>query len=376
MSSSPGPRLVAALHHRSSIARALLVASATSLLLLSAVAVASGQLRHAAPMKSPRLVALEKRQSDPIDASTVADPTATVPGSTPAPQADRTPTTTRQPIARLPATRASTAVEDAPPVPTNVARRTSGFGNAALQSHAAKKREARADCVPNRPPISAMLGLGGSVTLRDGTPWGWLEIALAAAASLFAIIAFRLRRRHGGQPETRPPRGVLETVATLVAVFGGIAGLAVQFFPAVAGDHPAPEAAMAVREVHARITRGEYASKTGAGIQLSETDKREVGDVIWLEIDLRGYGGLQPQLQYGLYDPDLGGALLPGTAKQVPMRDDGDAQRSYVPIWVGYPKSQRFQAQFRLLEHGRVRQMTSTGEMRASRYRYACSRSS
>lgn len=131
---------------------------------------------------------------------------------------------------------------------------------------------------------------------------------------------------------------------------------------------------MAVREVHARITRGEYASKTGALIALSETDKREVGDVIWLELDLRGYGELQPQ--YGLYDPDLGGALLPGTAKQLPLRDDADAQRSYVPIWVGYPKSQRFQAQFRLLEHGRVRQMASTPKMRASRYRYACSRSS
>jgi hypothetical protein len=352
------------------------VASATSLLLLSAVSIASGLPRHAAPMKSPLVVAAEKRQSGPVDASTVADPTATAPGSTPASQADRPPTATRRQIARQPTTRASTAVEDAPPVPTNVVRRASGFGNAALQSQAAKKREARADCVPDRPPISAMLGLGGSVTLDDGTPWGCLAIALAAAASLFAIVAFRLRRRRGGQPETRAPRGVLETVATLVAVFGGIAGLAVQFFPAVAGDHPAPEAAMAVREVHARITRGEYASKTGAGIQLSETDKREVGDVIWLEIDLRGYGGLQPQLQYGLYDPDLGGALLPGTAKQMPMRDDGDAQRSYVPIWVGYPKSQRFQAQFRVLEHGRVRQMTSTGEMRASRYRYACSRSS
>jgi hypothetical protein len=220
-----------------------------------------------------------------------------------------------------------------------------------------------------------MLGVGGSVMHHGGTAWGWLAIAVAAAASLFALVAFKLRHRRRGESAAREPRGALETVATVVAVFGGIAGLAVQFFPGVAGERPAPEATMAVRAVHARITRGEYASKTGALVQLSNTDRREVGDVIWLEIDLRGYSGLRPQLQYGLYDPDLGGALLPGTAKQMALRNDGDMQSSFMPIWVGYPQSQRFQAQFRVLEQGRVRQMTTTGMMRSSRYRYACTRS-
>jgi hypothetical protein len=387
-SSSRGTKGVAAVGARRGTRRALVLAILG--LLLSIATVASAQDPRPAPTlgtapapkgaPAPAAPAPPKRQPGPIDAGTVADPNATAPGSMPPPQDGGTRRTPRQRSGSRPAaTRTAAprfeAVTDAPPVATNAARRTAGFGNAALQSQAAKMREARADCVPNRPPISAMLGVGGSVTLDERTPWGWLAIAIAVGASLFALAAFKLRQGRGGHRDEQPPRGTLETVATLVAVFGGIAGLAVQFVPGVASESPAPEAAMAVREIHSRITRGEYASKTGALVQLSNTDKREVGDVIWLEIDLRGYDGLAPQLQYGLYDPDLGGALLPGTAKQVALSNDGDMQRSFVPIWVGYPRSQRFQAQFRVLERGRVRQMTTTPKLRTSRYRYACARS-
>ena len=53
---------------------------------------------------------------------------------------------------------------------------------------------------------------------------------------------------------------------------------------------------------------------------------------------------------------------------------DEDTQTSFIPIWVGYPKSERFEAQFRLIENDEIRQLTSTGPMKGSAYRYACNR--
>jgi hypothetical protein len=44
----------------------------------------------------------------------------------------------------------------------------------------------------------------------------------------------------------------------------------------------------------------------------------------------------------------------------------------FVPIWVGYPRSESFEAQFRLLDDGQVQQMASTGKMEGSKYRYTC----
>jgi hypothetical protein len=88
----------------------------------------------------------------------------------------------------------------------------------------------------------------------------------------------------------------------VIAILGGVAGLAVQFVPGIGIDRPpAPEALMHVREVHARITHGEYTDKT-----------------------------------------------------------------------VGYPEQGRFQAQFRLIEAGQVRQTAATGAMRGSQQRYVC----
>jgi hypothetical protein len=199
-------------------------------------------------------------------------------------------------------------------------------------------------------------------------------MATAAGAMAFAITAFVIRRRRAPPGQSPESRGTLETVASLVAIFGGLVGLAVQFIPGLGvEEHPPPEAAMTVREVHARITRDEYAMTTGSKVKLSEEDRREFGNVIWLEIQLRGYRGRNPSLQYGLYDPDAGGALLPGTAKEVDLLvKPNDVQTALAPIWVGYPKSARFEAQCRLLESRRVRQMASTGRMRGSGYRYAC----
>jgi hypothetical protein len=245
------------------------------------------------------------------------------------------------------------------------------------QSTAEKQKEAAKDCVRNRPPISPMLGAEGFVVGDEGRSWAWQVLLVAAAALGIAISAYVMRRRRAAVVgASREPRGVLEVVATLVAVFGGLVGLAGQFGARIGPEEsPPPEATVSVREIHPRVTRGEYATKTNSTVRLSLEDQREVGNVIWLEIHLTGYRDRKPKVQWGLYDADAGEVLLPTTAKQTDLKvESADVQTLILPIWVGYPQSARFKAQFRLLERDRVRQMASTGLMRGSKYRYACKR--
>ena len=253
-------------------------------------------------------------------------------------------------------------------------RQDPGYGSAARQPAAVKRTEAKHACVKNRPPTSAMLGVGGIVAGNAGTRWSWLAILIAVAALLVALAAFAIRRRRSSKHATQAPRGPLETVATIVGVVGAIAGLAIQLFPGIGiNEQPPPEATMKVRDVQARITRGEYASRIHVAVEKA-IDKREVGNVVWLEIGLQGYAGKHAILQYALFDPQAGGPLLPDTERKVPLTvEDKDTQTSFVPIWVGYPKSKKFSAQFRLLEgNSQVRQIASTQAMRGSTYRYAC----
>lgn len=324
-----------------------------------------------------------------FDQDKAVDPKAIVPdpqgptapsGTAPDPSTTTTGPTTTGPTTTGPTTTGPTTTGPQPPQSSTgeAIRRDPGYGSAALQSRAAKRREANGDCVSSRPPVSRMLALGGSVAGDEEPSWGWLVVLIVAAAVLLAGTMFVIRRRRakaeGKAPESRGP---LETTATLVAIVGGIAALAAQFIPGVGVDEdPPPEASMAVRQVHSRITRGEYATQTGSTVRLSRDDRREVGNVIWLEIELKGYRDRRPALQYGLYDrgPAADGALLPQTAKEVGLLvENKDAQTSLVPIWVGYPKSAQFEVQFRLLEGRRVRRMARTGKMRGSSYRYACS---
>jgi len=248
-----------------------------------------------------------------------------------------------------------------------------GWGSAADQSQEAKRDEAEEDCEGARPPVSQMLGLPSEIVADRGSTLGWLILATAAGALVVAGLAYGMRRRRGGSGS----RGTLETVATVVGILGGVAGLAVQFVPGVGvQERPAPAATMAVSDVNARITHLEYTRETN-GEELAPEDELEVGNVIWLEIHLEGYRDKLPSLQYALYDPDAGRALLPGTPAEVRLRRvDADAETRFVPIWVGHPQSKRFQAAFRLLDSERVQAFAETGEMRASRYRYSCRRDS
>jgi hypothetical protein len=245
-----------------------------------------------------------------------------------------------------------------------------GWGSAADQTQEAKRAEAEADCSADaQPPISKMLGLPSAVGASEGGALGWLILAIAAGALVVAGIAYAVRRGRGATA----PRGSLESVATVVGILGGIAGLAVQFVPGVGVDEPpAPLAAMAVRDINTRITHLEYAKKTNSELPRAE-DKEEVGNVIWLEVHMEGYRDKKPALQYALYDPDSRYALLPGTAKKVPIPlNDTDTETQFVPIWVGYPLSKHFQARFRLLDGSRVQAVAATDRMRASKYRYSC----
>ena len=244
-----------------------------------------------------------------------------------------------------------------------------GWGSAADQTPEAKRAEAEDDCEGAAPPTSRMLGLPGSVAGSEGGSLGWLVLLIAAGALVVAGIAFAIRRRRGPSAA----RGSLESVATVVGILGGIAGLAVQFVPGVgAHEPPAAAATMTVRDVNARIPHAEYTRRVNAELPPPE-DRREVGNVVWLEIHLEGYRERRPVLQYGLYDPDAGDALLPGTAVIVPIpHGDEDVQTQFLPIWVGYPLSEQFKASFRLLDGDRVQAIAETGEMKASKYRYSC----
>jgi hypothetical protein len=253
------------------------------------------------------------------------------------------------------------------PAPVQDPRIASGIGSAQLQSAQAKRREARAACGGQPAPVSSMLGLPGTIGGDETSSWGVLLIALAICSGALAFLIWRRR----GPSEPRDP---LETVSTVIAIVGGVAGLAVQFVPGIGIDRPpAPEARMEVREVHARITHGEYADKTRSRERLSRTDRREIGNVVWLEVQLTGYRDKRLGLQYGLYRSAAGGALVPGTAREIDLkRERQDVETSFLPIWVGYPKQGRFQAQFRLIDVGQVREMAATGPMRGSLQRYVC----
>ena len=65
--------------------------------------------------------------------------------------------------------------------------------------------------------------------------------------------------------------------------------------------------------------------------------------------------------------------MLPDTAKDVPINVPGtDGSQLLSPVWVGYPESRRFRAEFWLLDGDGVQAIASTSKMAGSKYRYAC----
>jgi hypothetical protein len=272
---------------------------------------------------------------------------------------------------------ASTTTTTPAPAPAQPDQITSGAGSAQLQLPTKKKEEAAAACgrEARALPISSMLGLPGSNGSDESPAWGLLLLAVALASSALALVIW-LRRSRRGKSEPRDP---LETASTIVALVSAIVGLAVTFVPGIGiGEPPPPEAQMNVREAYARITHGEYADKTGTSAGDAKEDKLEVGNVVWLELQLTGHANKPLRLQYGSYRAGGGGALLPGTTHEINLgRRRGDVETTFLPLWIGYPRRtpglHQFEAQFRLIDgRGRILQMAATDPMGASRFRYAC----
>lgn len=314
---------------------------------------------------------VETRRPPPPARGTATTPTTTT-STTPA-TTTTTPGTLTTTTPGAPTTPAQPPAP--PPLSAEVLRTDPGSRSAAAQSVTRKRAEARADCTPERPPINQMLAIGGLVAADEGSPWGRVALFIAACFAVIGLVAFFIRRAANRSSHAPPAvRGPLETISVVVAIVGTLVAIADQFVT----EPPPPEAAVTVRDVLPRVTRDEYARRTGVDVsKIPKLDRREVGNVVLLEIRLTGYRGKQLGLQYATYslDRNVTGSLLPGTDVKVGLRlADEDTQTSFIPIWVGYPKSERFEAQFRLIENDEIRQLTSTGPMKGSAYRYACNR--
>jgi len=263
-----------------------------------------------------------------------------------------------------------------PPVSAQLLRRDPGVSSAATQSPARKKLEAGRACLPQRPPINRMLAIQGIIGADEGSSWTRIALFIAACFAAIALGAFLLRRWAARRPDApAAQRGLLETASTVVAIAGTLFAIANQLVAAP----PPPLATMTVRDVLPRITHGEYAHRIGADPKKigDKLDRLEVGNVVLLEVQLTGYKGKELVLQHASYslDRNVRGTLLRGTKKTPALEvAKEDTQTAFVPIWVGYPKSQRFEAQFRLIKNGRIQQLASTGPMKGSKYRYACGR--
>jgi hypothetical protein len=260
-----------------------------------------------------------------------------------------------------------------PPVapPSAVTRKELARGNAAMQPAPAKQEEAKQSCDARPAPTSQLLAVGGSVASDPPKSWTLWAVAACLAAAGVAAAAFGLRKRG----HTDAGKGPLEHVATVVAIAAGVAALGGQFVPGVGvHDAPPPEASMQVRDVNARVTRGDFAKALDVPEPHSALDRREIGNVVWLAIHLQGYAGRKLTLQWGSYDLEHGERFVPGSDKKIPLSvtADTDEQTVFQPIWVGYPQKALFQVAFRLLEGGEVREIASTNKMRGALYRYSC----
>ena len=202
-------------------------------------------------------------------------------------------------------------------------------------------------------------------------PWTTIGLMAAGAGVMLAAVAVARRRRREGASG-----GEIEIAAATVAILGGLAALAGQFYGVGHKERPPPQALATVREVYARIPLGEYLEAMRVPAQhLDEADRRELGNVVWLQIDLTGYGDARRvTLDYASYGAESGSGELPATRGAARLDlERRDHQKQFYPVWVGLP-TVRYQVQFRILDPrtDAVQAMTSTGAMRGEKHRYVC----
>jgi hypothetical protein len=221
-----------------------------------------------------------------------------------------------------------------------------------------------------------MLAVGGSVGGDPGSSPAGLALVIGGGALALFTAAFAARRGRARRLQEEPaPKSALEVGSLLVAICGGVTALLSTLAPGlVSHDRPPPQATMIVRDVHSRITLGEFASAVGAKPPPAR-QRLELGNVVWLKLRLEGYRGRRLALQWGSYEDGDGAALLRRTAHQTDLKVDGDTDVQDVvqPVWVRYPKVDRFRVLFRLLDRARVQEMARSPAMTADE-RYACGR--
>jgi hypothetical protein len=300
-----------------------------------------------------------------------ADPAMTVdeatplPEDTPTPEPTPTPSATPTPPAGAPEATVAPAVTQSEG--NNAARR----GGSRAQRTKAKAWEAKYRCLPNP---SRMLARGGTAAASPGPrSLAWLAYVIAGTCALLVLGGFVIRRRSEGA-DAKPGPGLLEVVATVIGLCATATGLLTWFAPDLAARAtPASKAEMTVQSVNTRIAHGEFVANEERGTRLRGTDRRGVGNVIWLNLHLVGYRGKELTLQWGSFEHHMGGGLIAATSAKTTFTPPRDDVVQFLPVWVGYPNV-RFRVEFRLLQDdgGHVVQMAETGPMTGALPRYAC----
>jgi hypothetical protein len=260
-------------------------------------------------------------------------------------------------------------------------------GNAALSRLSDKRREARKSCAAHPEQTSRLFGVGSTVPGRPHRSLTWLFLAIAIGAAVVAAVAIAIRRRDHPDTESRTPKTGLEIASSTVANIGTLATLSVAYLGTGVKDRPPPHARMTVREVHPRITYGAYRDvlrgRTSTAPHLTAAqiveasggvlDRIEIGNVAWLELRFTGYHDTAVTLQWASFREDPPSTLIPGSVQQrrISIAGDSETRSVFRPIWIGSPRVKRYHVEFRLLDHGQLRQIASTGPMKGIPYRYA-----
>jgi hypothetical protein len=274
-----------------------------------------------------------------------------------------------------------------PPAPTPATslnkptRPSQTGGTAGSQPEEVRKKEYEQSCTAKALwPVSTLDVIAGSNVTDHQDRWPWFLLVAAGLILTVATVVHTLRRGTR-RTDQRPAVGHLETTATIVGIAVALPAIAGLFFPGIGiQHHPPARATMAVREVQARITRGEFIEHAIPSAERpplkNDFDRREVGNVVWVELNLSGFRGDDLTLTWASYSKVGGYSLIPATrdARLVEVGDKSDAETKFLPIWVGLPK-QKFQVRFRLIDTDReLRQIARTDDMRGSQLRYACPR--
>ena len=183
---------------------------------------------------------------------------------------------------------------------------------------------------------------------------------------------FLARRQKAQNDQERA--GLLEIFATVIGICVGAAGLATLFVPDLAADEPpAKTVEMSVRSVNTRIRHDEFVRLEAPATELKGDDRREVGNVVWLQFHIVGYRGTKLRLQWGSFEHRVGGALIAATSATTEFTPPRDDVVHFQPVWVGYPNV-NFRVEFRLLlqRTGQLLEMAKTDEMNGALPRYAC----